>query len=208
MWFSHLIQVLKSSRPLAPSHRPNQSRPLVVEPLEDRLVLTGNVNLDVLPGTQTRPQPPLILTFVMNVPVNWFDLGWLGGAGKKTKPGDASSSNNNGGTNQHGNIPNGKGGLLSPDLSVLPGTDLPMLATGSSGLSGLTSVDGSTSGVNASVSAGLPAAVASSNATTSFPGTNPPAFLPPGLGGTGNVGLVTPAQSDAFFQQWLSTGSP
>lgn len=203
MRFSNMFEFLTSSRSVAPGRvasrrATSRGRPLVVEPLEDRLVLTGNVDLDVAPGIKTRPQPPVIMTFVMDVAVNWFDLGWLGGKGKKTNP---HGSGNNGSSNNKDDNSNGKGGFAAPGLSTAPGLADPTLLTGMSGLFGPMLTEGSTGGGNASVPASL--SVTPGQTTSATPAiTNPPASPISDLAWTSDAGLVTPAKSDSFFQQW------
>ena len=127
MWLSQLLEFLKSSRSAAPgltsSRRAGRPRPLVVEPLEDRLTLTGKVALDVPPGTGTRPKPPVIMTFVLEVAVNWLDANLGGRVTTPVKPPDT-----NGDMNRDSNL-NPQGDLSSFGIALSPMT-APALGNG------------------------------------------------------------------------------
>ncbi len=131
MWLSQIVELLKPSRSVAAGarapRRAGRSRPPAVEPLEDRLLMTGQTDLDVVAGTKGRHKPNTVMTFVLEVAVNWLGPAWLGGTtvGTPSKPDQGG-----GGPDTHGGF-NGRVDLSSLGVSSLPalvtstpGTDL------------------------------------------------------------------------------------
>jgi len=129
MWLSHLVESLMSfgasvpgrhsSRRAAGSARPPHH--LVVEPLEERLVLRADTAVDVSAGTLTRPHHSTLMSLVLDVAVNLYDSGWIGGtAGKKPKPpaNGNGNGNNSGGNSSTPKTTNGGGNL--PSLALAP----------------------------------------------------------------------------------------
>lgn len=137
MWLSRFVELLKPSRSAGAGSRPprrtGRSRPLAVEPLEDRLLMTGQVEVDIAPGTKTRPKPGPVMTFVLEVAVNWLGPVWLGGGTTPGKPNPDGS----GGPNTHNEL---NVDLSSVGVSALSPPVAPTLATDLSGPLALTTI--------------------------------------------------------------------
>lgn len=127
MWLSQFVELLKPAR--SSSHSPRRagrSRPLAVEPLEDRLLMTGQVDSDVAAGTKTRQKPKAVMTFVLEVAVNWLGPNWSGVGTAGAQP---ESGQPDGGRNTHSGFKGGADlsalGLSSLSALVVPtpGTD-------------------------------------------------------------------------------------
>jgi hypothetical protein len=86
--------------------------------------MTGQVEVDIAPGTKTRQKPGPVMTFVLEVAVNWLGPVWLGGGTASGKP----DSDGGGGPNIHGDLKLDLSSLgvssLAAPVAPTPATDL------------------------------------------------------------------------------------
>lgn len=134
MWLSPFLDSLKSRVWYQGRSATCRERPLILESLEERLVLSGDVSMDVPPGTiHTRP-PPLLGTSVLGLWVSWIDPSFLGGARTRLPGGSCGD----GGSRPYGSQSDAPGDLGLPPSTglalnppVQSGTPLPQPPVGS-----------------------------------------------------------------------------